>query len=238
MSDFLIYSPSYKRVKNVTSHKLIEDDKFYYCVHEFEYEEYKRNYKNVISIPDNIKGNIARVRNYILKNKKSKYVLMIDDDLKAINLLKNKKNVKLSKIEISQLIENMIIMGEDFNVGLVGINSQDDPKFYKQNSPFSFNLHILGTFSLILDTNILYDENIPLKEDYDYFLQNMQKYKNVLRLNAFNYNCDHLKLKGGCQEYINEKFENENFEYLQKKWGSSIVKENHKEGSYNPRIHL
>ena len=56
-----IYAPSYKRAKGVKTHKLIPD--VIYCVHEFEAQEYIDEGYNVEVMPNDIGGNIARVRN-------------------------------------------------------------------------------------------------------------------------------------------------------------------------------
>ena len=84
-----IYAPSYKRAKGVKTHKIIED--IIYCVHEFEADDYKKLGYNVEVMPDSIKGNIARVRNYMLDNYIGEKGLIVDDDLEAIKRW-NEKN--------------------------------------------------------------------------------------------------------------------------------------------------
>ena len=96
-----IYAPSYKRHKGVKTHKIIKD--IIYCVHEFEAEDYKKLGYNIEVMPDSIKGNIARVRNYILDNYIDEKGLIVDDDLEAIK----RWNVKEGKPK-QEKIENII----------------------------------------------------------------------------------------------------------------------------------
>ncbi len=239
MKTIKIYSPSRSRHNTSISHKLFSECDFTYVIDESEGKNYEHLGVPLTLIPKEAGvNNIARARNWILQNKTTDYVLMVDDDMSAINFLHKRRLMKRTTIEIRALVENGFRMASDIGAGLWGINCQSDPRFYKINSPFSFSLIVLGTFCGILDTSISYDESITLKEDYDFYLQQLRKHRKVLRMDMFNYLVDHQKLAGGCQIYRNEEEERRQFDLLQKKWGSDIVKRNYRnEGSYNPIIH-
>ena len=66
---------------------------------------------------------------------------------------------------------------------------------------------------------------MPLKEDYDLAIQHLNKYRGILRLNGYHYLCEQSTNKGGCAAMRNRKREQEQFELMQKKWGSNIVRE-------------
>ena len=70
-----------------------------YWVHESEIEKYKKAHKgiNVKKLPEGVKGNIAIVRNYILKNQdeNTDAVLQMDDDISHIDYWDNNKRIKL-----------------------------------------------------------------------------------------------------------------------------------------------
>jgi hypothetical protein len=57
-----IYSPSYRRFDALTTHKIFNE--VIYVVDEIDYPKYKDVEK--IKIKNEIQGNVARVRNYIL----------------------------------------------------------------------------------------------------------------------------------------------------------------------------
>lgn len=63
-----------------------------------------------------------------------------------------------------------------------------------------------------------------LKEDYDYSLQILNKYRKILRFNKYHYVCGHIKVKGGCASYRTSDKELEQAQKFQAKWGSRIVK--------------
>jgi hypothetical protein len=226
LPDFRIYSPSYKRPTTCKSHKLFPRELFYYAVEEKEVEDYERAGHRVISLPKRSPQNIASARNCILRQRETKKILVVDDDLTNIRWRLHRKRVDLDISEIMKVLINGFEMAEDIQCGLWGINLNTDPLAYQQNNPFHFSAPVLGTFSAILDDGLWYDESITLKEDYDYFIQQMQKYRRVLRFNYLHYECDHLAMAGGCQEYRTEEEEERQKLMFQKKWGSKIVKHN------------
>mgnify|MGYP003648447112 CR=1 FL=1 len=127
-----IYAPSFKRAKGVKTHKIIPE--VIYCVHEFEAEEYKKLGYNIQVMPDSIKGNIARVRNYILENYTKQKCLIIDDDIEAIKRwnLKDGKP-KQEKIEnIHEWIEQCFNMAEESGTRLWGVNILGDKGSYRE----------------------------------------------------------------------------------------------------------
>lgn len=60
----------------------------------------------------------------------------------------------------------------------------------------------------MVTNDIRYDEELPLKEDYDMTLQHFHKWGGALRFNAYYYMCKQAQQKGGCATYRNIKEEN------------------------------
>ena len=251
-----INCPSYKRPKVETL------DYLPFCkvwVDNKEYDDYiKANpgfEDNIISCPDGIQGNLCRIRNYILDEEFKKgadVVLIIDDDMKGIyhyegkpEYVYNKKIVTAE--EFYNFIEKYSTMCDDFGFKFWGLNCNSDSLCYKTYTPFSTVSYIGGPFQCFLDNPLRYDENLPLKEDYDMTLQHCNKYRGCLRVNKYFYDCKQSKQKGGCATYRNYEREKEQLNLLQKKWGSKIVKTDnvyHKRKKkkvnidYNPIIHI
>lgn len=159
---------------------------------------------------------------------------------------KTKFGYKREKIEyLEEFIEKYSIICEEFGYKLWGVNCNSDALSYRHYSPFSLTSIILGPFCVHLKNDIRYDENLPLKEDYDLAIQHLNKYRGILRLNFAHYICEQSTNKGGCASIRNMKREKEQFELLQKKWGSEIVKQDksnkgktkkQKSFDYNPII--
>ena len=90
-----------------------------------------------------------------------------------------------------------------------------------------------------------YDEALPLKEDYDMFIQQCNVNRKVLRVNKFFYSCKQSINAGGCASVRNSEKELQQLEALKSKWGGRIVKYDKKANSqkrkvidYNPIIRI
>lgn len=223
-----INSPSYKRALNCDTFKILPGA--FYWVHEFEIGKYRKNNKEmkIKKLPDDLKGNIARVRNHILKSQLSKadVIVLIDDDTKAIGYFENKKKVILpDEDSIRRMIEKYTYLAKQFGVRLWGINVSPDKQNYREYTPFSLTSYISASFSCFLKRNdLFYDERFPLKEDYDMTIQQCNKFRKVLRLNKYFYDKKGAEQAGGCAVYRNVYRELEQIKALQRKWGCHIVK--------------
>ena len=234
-----IYIPSYKRAGSITSHKIFPSAKI--VVPESQLKDYQSYYgSKVVSVPDNRDGNIAIKRNAILDMARDAgidWVLMVDDDYEYIGKITNQKPRWLNNEEIEALIDDGCRMADELQTGMWGLNVQIDPKFYREYSPFSLTTPILGPFHAVKVTELRYDENIPLKEDYDFWLQSIRKYRKTLRFQSYHYMVDHINKTGGVVSYRTKQREEEQNKLLQKKWGNRVVKYDITK-SINPRVHI
>lgn len=233
----IIVSPSYKRAGKVKVRELFPEAVL--CVHKFEAEEYKKKEGgDILVMPDSVSGNMAKVRNYMLEwaYKQSDWVLMVDDDVRDIVYFEggtSKRHRFKSHKHLIDFITNGFVMAEDMGVKLWGLNSVDDPKAYREYLPFSTLTPILGPFSAHIKNPLRYDCRLGLKEDYDFALQHLQKYKGILRFSKYAYLVEHIVLEGGCASYRTREKERQQLELLQKKWGSKVVKV---QNSINPLV--
>ena len=223
-----ICCPSYKR-DEVKSFRFFGDLlKVYVC--ETEYDRYIENNKEFekcfVKVPYGVQGNVARIRNYILNdNLDADVCCIVDDDMAYIGYYEQLELHKLNKDEILPFIEKYTILCDDFGFKMWGVNLNSDPQCYREYTPFSTTSVVLGPFSCYLKGNeCRYDEDLPLKEDYDMSLQNLNKYRGILRVNKYHYSCEQSSNKGGCAAIRNIEREKEQLNMLIKKWGSRIVK--------------
>lgn len=113
-----------------------------------------------------------------------------------------------------------------------------EPRAYRHFTPFSTNAYIGGPFQCFLKGNrCWYDENLPLKEDYDMTLQQLNKERVVLRVNAYHYLCKQSEQKGGCAVYRNRIREKQQLEALQQKWGEDIVRVDKSNWGKKTKVH-
>lgn len=252
-----INCPSYKRPK-VETLEYLKTCKVW--VAEREYDDYiKANQGfegNIIAVPNEVQGNLCRIRNYILDREleQNDVVLLIDDDMQSIGRFEPQgtygyNEVLLDEGDVYEMLERYSILCDDFGFKYWGIMCNMDALSYRQTTPFSTVSYIGGPFQCFLKGNPLrYDERFPLKEDYDMTLQNCNKYRGCLRVNKYHYDCKQSKQKGGCATYRNYDREIQQLKALQNKWGDKIVRidnvlnHNAKKAKvkidYNPIIHI
>lgn len=220
--------PSYKRPKVKTL------DYLPYCkvyVDEGEYDDYvkeNREGSNIVKVPKGIQGNVSRIRNYILdtnfKNGMD-VVCIIDDDMSYIGYYEGIKSNKVKAEDFVTFIDKYSLVCKEFGYKMWGINLNSDKQCYREYSPFSSLSVVLGPFSCHLKgSECRYDENLPLKEDYDISIQHLNRYRGILRVNKYHYVCKQSENVGGCAIQRNIQREIEQLNLLQKKWGSKIVK--------------
>ena len=227
---YKIFSPSYKRPDICSSHKYFHN--VTYLVDESEFQAYKQVHDKVIALPKGIQGNVARVRNWAMDNEKN--LLIVDDDysenqgicrweLNTAPAESGCHRKKLTPGQAEEFIEMGFNLAHEMGVKLWGLNLNNDKGAYREYTPFSFSSVILGPFQAHIDNDLRYDENLPLKDDYDIGIQVLNKYRMVLRFNAYHYNCDQHGKPGGCAAYRTMQSERDQNMALQRKWGSKII---------------
>ena len=232
-----INAPSYRRPTGVLTLDYIPFCKIW--VDESEAPAYREANPGaeIIACPTGVQGNLCRVRNYILKTEFERgadVVLIIDDDLHYIERFEVDEDGfgyarhKLETDEILPFLEKYSRMADEFGAKFWGLNCNADAMSYRHYTPFSTTKYIGGPFQCFLRGNrCWYDENLPLKEDYDMTLQQLNMERWVFRLNMYHYICEQATQKGGCATYRNREREARQMEELIEKWGSKIVRRDH-----------
>lgn len=224
-----------------------------------EVEEYRAENPGaqIVAVPDGVQGNLCRVRNHILDaefESGADAVVLLDDDFDYVGEFVDRlprmgwDRRKLDEGELLQLCTDAVELAKGFDVKMFGVNCVGTmPNSYMRNKPFSLTAYIGGPFQGFLLNPLRYDEELFLKEDYDMSLQQAREYGGLLRLNyAFTMSdqaCKNSgKLKeGGCSVQRNTLEERRQFERLQAKWGTDVVRadKGSKRGfDYNPIIHI
>ena len=247
MGSIGVYIPSYRRAGKVKTLSVAPFAKL--VVAESEAGEYSALYGagSVVSVPDNVQGNIARVRNYILDSSEDDAVCMMDDDLSSFGKFAScaedhygYERVRLCGDSLARFIERNTALCQELGLHLWGANIQAANRLYHKSEPFSLTKQVLGPFCVHVRSEVRYDEELPLKEDYDLFLQHLQRYGGVLRVNSAWYaNAGSKGAVGGCAVTRDMQEEKREFLLLQRKWGSGVVMQDRssKRGfDFNPKI--
>lgn len=224
--------PSYKR-PYVETLEYIPFCKVYVDGREFESYKEKNPGANIVRCADGIQGNVSRVRNYILDMEfegGADAVVIVDDDMEGLYLWigdESNHTTHKEKIRTEDLIpffEKYSQVCKDLGYFFWGANCNQDSMAYFTYTPMAFTKFVGGPLQVFLKGNeCRYDESLPLKEDYDMTIQQCNRYRGCLRLNFLTYNVKQSQQAGGCASYRNILREKEQFEALQKKWGTKIV---------------
>ena len=219
-----IFAPSYKRPeKSITQ---INYPKVKLVVRESEAEEYIKNGNDIVICPDSAQGNLCRVRNWILDNlyDDADCIVILDDDCKSVGGWSRQTKYKFNEQELIEFCESSSILCKELDYNFWGVNCVTDKGAYMEHMPLGFLQYIGGPFQAHLkESSIRYDEDLPLKEDYDITLQHIQNYGGCLRFNFAHYDVKQAEQEGGCATMRNLQKEKQQFFALQKKWGKDII---------------
>lgn len=199
-----------------------------YVVPQSQVEEYqdKVGINRVIGIPDSEDGDIAKKRNWILNNV-PRPLIMIDDDVKCLRYWENREDEYLSeefpRTLLPQLFRQMVDVAEEFGVKMFGVAQNKDDRSYKEFEPFSLSKIVLGPFQGHLEHNLQFDSKVGSKDDYDMALQQLNRYRKVLRFNKYAYDCEHGDNSGGIVSYRTQEKEIGWCRAIMVKWGKDII---------------
>ncbi len=186
---------SYKRPDKVDTLSVVPFA--YVWVPESQGAAYRRNYGDrVVTIPDAEDGNTSRKRNAILNRSPSEWTVILDDDITLIGYWQGDHH-KMTPLEIEDLFWRMFMLSEELGVTLWGVNQNHDELIYHTYWPFNLIAPVLGPLSGHLRPSLRYDESVPAKEDYDFWLQTIRKHHRTLRANKYHYYHDSGKRAGG-----------------------------------------
>jgi len=216
---------SYRRAGSVTTQDIYPEVK--YVVSESDKEEYLKAGHDIVVVPDSAQGNLCRVRNYSLDHLmgEADCLVLMDDDYRGVYVWQEQERRRLDMEELREFCEVNAILCRDWGFYFWGLNLSTDKGFYREHTPFGTVQYIGGPFQAHMKgSEIRYDEELPLKEDYDLSLQHMRRYGGCLRVNYACYDVKQAEQEGGCAVYRNSAAERDQFMKLRRKWGSDIVK--------------
>lgn len=229
-----IISPSYKRAGKI--HALWKSfPTAVLVVPESQAQEYISLYgqARVIVCADKNDGAIARKRNWILDALiNDDDVLMVDDDLESVWKFESPDGTtnrvadyhhKLNAGDIENLCLESFELARGFNTILWGVNTASGFWTYRA-SPISLTTVVLGPFmGICKGCPLRFDERMGSKEDYDFSLQVLRKYRKIVRWNKYHYFAAHGDNSGGLTAVRTQEKEWEWAQAIMRKWGTDII---------------
>ena len=150
----------------------------------------------------------------------NKYCIQIDDDLIDIKLndFSGKNTNKI--IDLGNYIDELVEFADSRTEKLIGIPPTSNP-FYAKNE-IQLNAFIIASLCLTKPSDERFDNNLRLKEDYDFTLQHIKNNGGVVRFHKYLISFKHYTNAGGAVSYRNNITETEAINYLIDKWGDAI----------------
>ena len=223
--------PSYRRSQQLPGKEYFTMAR--YCVPESQADEYAEQVGlgRVLILPDDQDGNIVKKRNWIIKNV-SKPLIMIDDDVQSIGYFEKRSGMKdgdhrrktLDSESLMPFFEHSFGLCEQFGAKMWGLSQNEDNRIYKEFQPFSLTKIPLGPFQGHIGHDLIFDDRVGTKDDYDMALQQLLNFKVLFRWNKFHYICDHGDNSGGIVSYRSKEREIQYCKAIMMKWGKSIIK--------------
>ena len=191
-------------------------------VSEDEIVEYKNaGVDNVVVSPEGI----SVKRNFILDYYPiGSDVLFLDDDISKVGeftVIDGKpKSTKLEWNDFFKKVKYFFTLCRTQGIYLFGMAPTCNPLNWRKN--ITYNTFIIGCACGVITTDLRFDESLLLKEDYDFTLQHVKKFRRTLRIDKLWVDAKHYAKSGGCTEYRNDILEGAAVSRLKEKWGTWV----------------
>ena len=236
----IIAIPSKNRAGKTTSQKILPNATFF--VPESQVHQYS-NIKNIVGVPKEIQG-ITKTRNWILKNCGETRVVFIDDDVKACGYVKlNERNSKHIKIDCEDFWNNefqkLFDIAEQLNYKMWGIKTESSPRGTYPFKPILLKTYITAScMGIINDGEYYFDEEFPVKEDYEICLRHIVDKGGILGARYIYWENSHWGDEGGCKDYRTISMERDCIKKLIKKYPSMVRSAKRKANEFTIQLNL
>jgi hypothetical protein len=220
--------PSFRRAKLITTHKLLREGEYYFCIPESDLPEYRKvlPMEALIIHPDDVIGLPAKynwlIREY--QNKKKVDCFFMDDDLTSVvRRWHVKGDAKLTPDKIHAVICNCCKMAEDVGAYLFGFSERASPVMFQDSNPFAFRGFVPSkSFGFRYGHSLVFDERLLVRAEYDISLLNAFKYRILMKDQRFSFVNDQDVREGGIAFYRTSARMEETYKLLRKKYGDAI----------------
>lgn len=227
MTGYHVAIPSYGRPGRVEALRVFPDATLYVC--EREAESYAWFYPGValVAVPDAVEGSLARKLNWILERALSegiRHLLRVDDDVRALGTWQLGSWRRLTVAQADAFVRDGFRMAEETRTAFWGVNVIQDKRAYSVFRPLKLLAPILGPFGgQVLDHGLRYDERMGAKEDYDFWLQMVRRYRRTLRFDGYHY-AKREETVGGWYASRTMERERQWSRAIVAKWGRRVIR--------------
>ncbi len=158
-------------------------------------------------------------RNHALRIAGQRYCVQIDDDLKRLQFVSPGQRPR--PISMAEAIDLLIKACELNDAWYSGVAPTDNAYFTR--SMFNLSGFIRSALTCYRpNSGLFYDDQFPLKGDYDLTCQHLAKYGRVARVDSLLGSFAYGQGDGGCVAYRTPELEQQVIEKLMAKWPDAI----------------
>ncbi len=170
-------------------------------------------------------GGLCESRNAILDDafKDDLVAIELSDDLKKLELATDAKTKHV--IDFAQAVQAMQEAMDDTGAMLCGVAPTSNAFFFNPKKPVHTSAFVVGDLIMVRPTHLRFDEDLRLKEDYDYTLQHLVTYGLIARANRVLASFQHRTNAGGACDYRTSQLEQQTIAQLKAKW-PGLIKDN------------
>ncbi|OIN61178.1 GREB1-related protein [Arsenicibacter rosenii] len=219
-----IVIPSHKRHTRVTTTSVV--DGCIICVAESQEKAYRmcNPIDEIATHPDSVVG-LARKRDWIINHFGS--VFMLDDDIDSFRRLYTEKgeSADVDAKDAYEIIQVTADAARQAGAYLFGFSSSPAPVSYNSLNPVQLSGYVTGcAHGVLKGSRLWYSPEIRCNEDYWISCLNAYEHRLIWKDTRFYFDQrDTFVNAGGLAEFRNFGAEEQDFNYLQKIFGSDVV---------------
>lgn len=177
--------------------------------------------ERLIPHPDEVSG-IAPIRQWVLDHFDDECIVMVDDDVYELVFLVHYVPRKMSEPDVvEQVVANAASVAYGVGAPVFGFNQAWDVRKFRPFEPFSLNSWVGGVIGII-GRDLAYDTSLRLRADIDFCLQALLHKRVTFVENRFSFLHRRFGLAGGNAGSRSSRRNEEELEYLQRKWGKHL----------------
>lgn len=224
----------------MTSHKIFKSSYLY--VPESEVHLYSSIHKNIVGVPNEVKG-ITATRNWILKNCNEDVFFIDDDLLYGGYILRSNEKYKVIRVKDEDIylreIEKLFDISYQMGSKLCGFFTANNNLTNYSYNPFLFNGVCLGScMGIVNDGSYYFDESFLVKEDYELSLRHIIDRGITIRSNILFLQHEHTQLGGGCRDSSRIEKEKAAVKRLIKLYPGCIKEAKHRGTSFSIQLNI
>lgn len=168
-------------------------------------------------------GSLMDSRNLALEaaQQEELFCAQLSDDLEWIKYSPTKSRADWYDISVMSGLDVMYRSLLEVNARLAGVSPTNNPYFVNHDiNPKGF---CLGDLMLVHPgSDLRFDDQLRLKEDYDFTLQHLAEHGRVARVDRVLPSFRHYSNTGGAVSYRNDEVEQATIAYLMAKWPGAL----------------